>query len=248
MTTGLIVFARMGSSRFPGKMMAPLAGRALLGRVIDRARMVRGGHAIVVATSTDDKDDAIAAYAAAEGVDTFRGDLEDVSGRALACCEAYGFDRFARICGDRPFLPWELINALLDRHAAERLDLATNVIGKTFPAGTTTEIVSVGALRRSLEGGADAKDREHVTRYFYRHPGTFRIGSHASGHEDWGRLSLTVDTPDDLKRMEWILVRLGERPERVPLEQVAALVVEYEAILHGPADDVELGGAPTGTD
>lgn len=245
MTTGLIVFARMGSSRFPGKTMVPIAGRALLGRVIDRARLVSGGHAIVVATSTEAKDDPIAAFAAEEGLDTFRGDLEDVSGRALACCEAHGFDRFARICGDRPFLPWELIDALLGRHGTEGLDLATNAIGKTYPSGTMTEIVSVVALRRSLEAGADAEDREHVTRFFYHHPHDFRIGSQVSGHDDWGRLSLAVDRPDDLERAEWILARLGDRPETARLDRVATLAGEYEATLHDSLDVDRLDGMPT---
>ena len=67
MATGLIIFARMSSSRLPGKMLLPIAGRALLGRVIDRARCVKGDRPVVVATSKEAADDAIERFARAEG-------------------------------------------------------------------------------------------------------------------------------------------------------------------------------------
>ena len=208
--------------------MAPLAGRPLIGRVIDRALQVSGDHTLVVATSTEAEDDAIVTFAEAEGLDNFRGDLEDVRSRALACCATYRFDRFARICGDRPFLPWELIDSLLEMHTAEKLDLATNQMEKSFPAGTMTEIVSVAALRRSLDAEAEAEDREHVTRYFYRNPDQFRIGNRVSGNDGWEQLSLAIDRPDDLVRAEWIIARLGERPERARLGRTVALAQEFE--------------------
>ena len=63
MPTGLIVFARMSSSRCPGKMLMPIAGRPLLGLVLDRTRLVKNADRIVVATSTEPGDDAIAVAA-----------------------------------------------------------------------------------------------------------------------------------------------------------------------------------------
>ena len=71
MTTGLIIFARMGSTRLPRKMLLPIAGRPLLGRVLDRARCVKGERPIVVATSIEADDDAIESFARTEGVRRF---------------------------------------------------------------------------------------------------------------------------------------------------------------------------------
>ena len=65
----------------------------------------------------------------------FRGSLADVAARALACCEMHGFDRFARICGDRPFLPWELLDELIATAEQDDLDLASNAVDKTYPQG-----------------------------------------------------------------------------------------------------------------
>jgi len=230
MKSGLVIFARMGSLRLPCKALLPLAGRPLLGRVIDRTRKVAGGHTIVVATSNQSEDNPIADFAKQEGVEVFRGDLDDVADRALTCCDAFGFDCFARICGDRPFLPWELIDALLAMHTAQKLDLATNALEKTYPAGATTEIVSTDALRRSLQAGADAEDREHVTRYFYRFPEKFRIGNRMSGKPEWMRVNLAIDRAEDVTRAQAILSALGSAPEEARLEQVAALAQQLEPV------------------
>jgi spore coat polysaccharide biosynthesis protein SpsF (cytidylyltransferase family) len=227
MPTGLIVFARMSSSRCPGKMLMPIAGRPLLGLVLDRTRRVKGGGQIVVATSTEPDDDAIADFAAGEGIDVFRGSLNDVAARALACCQRFGFDRFARICGDRPFMPWEVVEELLEMAHRRDLDLATNVAERSYPVGTVSEVVATEALRRLLAATSDAEDREHLTRYFYTHQEDFRIGNLHSGHGDWAALRLSVDDLADIDRTAWMLAQLGPRPETARLEQIAELALRW---------------------
>ena len=229
MPTGLIVFARMSSSRCPGKMLMPIAGRPLLGLVLDRTRCVKGGCQIVVATSSEPDDDAIADFAAGEGVGVFRGSLSDVAERAFACCQYFGFDRFARICGDRPFMPWEVVDELLDMAHQWDLDLATNVAQRSYPVGTVSEIVATGALWQLLTATDDPEDREHLTRYFYSHPSDFRIGSLHSGRSAWARLRLSVDDLADIDRTEWMLAHLGPRPETVRLEQIAELALRWDS-------------------
>jgi spore coat polysaccharide biosynthesis protein SpsF len=210
-------------------MLLSVAGRPLLGRVIDRARCVTGDRPLVVAMSKEPADDAIERFAQAEDVAVFRGSLDDVALRALACCEQHSFDRFARICGDRPFLAWELIDELIAMAEHDDLDLASNAVKKTYPAGATTEIMATHALRRVVELTADREDREHITRYIYANPDTFRIGARTSGERGWQRLNLALDDRSDLKRTEWMLARIGSRPERARLEQVIALAIEWRA-------------------
>jgi len=228
-STGLIIFARMGSRRLPGKMLLPIAGRPLLGRIIDRARCASGDYPIVVATSTEAGDDTIERFARNEGVEVFRGSRDDVAARALACCDVHGFDRFARICGDRPFLPWELIDELRGIAEEDDLDLASNVVEKTYPTGTTTEIVATSALRRVLERTFDRQDREHITRYIYAKPEGFRVVNRSSGQQGWRLLNLAIDDQADVERTEWILARLKPEPERARLEDVIAVATEWAA-------------------
>ena len=221
MTTGLIIAARYNSSRLPGKVLLPIGARPLLGRVVDRVRRVGGGHPIVIATSDRETDDPIADFARGEDVDVFRGALDDVAGRMLACAREHGFARFARICGDRPFLDPGLIETLLERLVADGLDLATNNAKKTFPTGMTTEVIDTQALALALAKTDDPRDREHVTRYFYSHPDDFRIFNLEAVDDSWAGLNLAVDTAEDLERTRWMTARI-DTPACAPIEDVVA--------------------------
>lgn len=229
MSTGLIIFARFGSSRLPGKALLPISGRAMLGRVLDRTRRVAGGHKIVIATSEDASDDPIAAFATNEGVEVFRGSLDNVAQRALDCADAFGFDRFARICGDRPFLDPQLIEQLIEIQISNDLDLATNVQTKTFPAGMATEILSTASLRRILNETSDPHDLEHVTPYYYSHPNDFSTQNLESKTPEDASLNLAIDTKRDLERANWIASQLGDETATANTGRVVSLAREWDA-------------------
>jgi len=228
MQTALIIFARYDSTRLPGKVLMKLDGRELLGRVLDRTRCVTGKYQIIVATSTRTVDDPIVQFAKGENIGVFRGDLNDVAGRALACCKAYNVDRFARICADRPFLSWELINTLLVRQENDKVDLATNCKEKTYPSGMMTEIITYNALQYICTQTEDPADREHLTKYIYGHADCFRISNIVSNNSDWKNISLSLDTEYDKMRTEWMLKKMGDKPETLPFERVIALAQEWE--------------------
>ncbi|MGE3317074.1 MAG: acylneuraminate cytidylyltransferase, partial [Planctomycetaceae bacterium] len=78
---GAIVQARLGSQRLPGKVLRDVQGKPLLQYALERVREVQRLDRIVVATSTDKGDDALADWCAAFGVDCLRGSLQDVAGR-----------------------------------------------------------------------------------------------------------------------------------------------------------------------
>ncbi len=224
----LVVFARHDSRRLPGKVLMDIGGRAMLGRVIDRLRLVRGGGPIVVATSARALDDPVAAYAESEDVDAFRGAAEDVAARALACAEANGFTRFVRISGDSPFFDPEIVARLIERHLTLDLDLATNVWPRSFPAGASAEVISTQAMRRACAEIDDDEDAEHVTRYFYRHPDAFRIFNLKAPDERYAGVRLAVDDAGDLERAAWIVERLEDPAETARLDQIVALARAWQ--------------------
>src|SRR5437868_2921444 len=98
-----IIQARMMSTRLPGKVLADLCGRPLLGRVIDRTRRAKQVHDVVVATSTASADDILAEYASAEGVGVFRGSEQDVLDRYYRASRQAEADVVVRITSDDPF-------------------------------------------------------------------------------------------------------------------------------------------------
>ncbi len=233
--TGLIIFARMGSNRLPGKALQKIGSTPLLGWVVQRAQRVLAKPVIVIATTTLTEDDAIADFAIDSAIPLFRGASEDVATRALACAEHYGFDRFVRVCGDSPFFQPEIVRQLLDQHAEKKLDIATNVFPRTFPAGTSVEIITTAALRRVLSGDIDANDREHMTQYFYRHPDDFTIGNLVSPNDGYANVSLAVDTEEDLERSRWIVKQLRETVETASLEVLVKLSQMWIASKQNPS-------------
>lgn len=223
MTEALVIFSRFDSTRLPGKALMDVGGRPLLGRCIDRARLVPGAPRIIVATSDRAVDDVIAAFAAAEGVSVFRGSADDVAGRALACCRQFRLTRFARICGDSPFLSPELIGALLAVHRATACAVACNVHPRTFPPGLSTEIVAASAMECAC-ASPDPEDHEHLTRFFYRNAHEFRVVNLAAqGYDSLSRLRLVVDTAADLARASLLAERLGDSAATAGLDAVLAL-------------------------
>ena len=227
MTVGLVIFSRMDSQRLPGKAMLSFAGRALLGHVIDRACAARAADMVIVATSDRPTDDAIAEFAAAEGVQVFRGSAEDVFGRALACAEACRLTLLGRICGDSPFIDPRLIDRVIQVHLEKSVDLTTNLHPRTFPAGMSFEAIDIEAMRR-IEGLTDDPGhREHVTSYIYENPGKFLIHNITSGINGHDETPLTVDTVEDLVQANWLARRLGETDGAWDMDAVLALARQW---------------------
>lgn len=224
---GVVVFGRMDSRRLPGKMLRRIAGRTLLNHVIDRARGIPGNLPLAVATSERPVDDAIVRACEREGVAVFRGPAEDVAARAVACAEVHGFGAFVRLCGDSPFYDGVLAGETAAMHARTNADVSTNVFPRSFPPGVSVEVVKTDALRRVLALTAEPADREHVTRYFYRHPGDFHIESIAAPDGRYDGVELTVDTPRDLECADWIMSRLVERRVEPTLDRVASLARQW---------------------
>jgi spore coat polysaccharide biosynthesis protein SpsF len=210
-----IVTARMTSSRFPGKSLRGLAGRELLGRVLDRVRSAQFVSSVIVATSTDDSDDPLAEFCAQESTHCFRGSLHDVASRLLAAADESRAQTFVRISGDSPVIDPQLINRAVEVFLQHRPDLVTNVFPRTFPAGQSVEVIATESLRRlwlqqhDLGNAADLN--EHVTKGFYAAPDSWNIVNIVSAIPG-PHPSLAVDTPDDLARVDRLVRRLSDGP------------------------------------
>ena len=217
----IVVFSRMDSARLPGKAMADLCGRPMLGRVLDRLRRATTCKRIAVATSTRASDDVIADFSEAEGVEVFRGHESDVARRALDCCHALGIETFVRISGDSPFIPAEMIDKGVETAEQTDADLVTNVFPRTFPAGASVEVIKHDALRSAYAQMAD-RDREHVTAAFYAAPHAWRIVNFSAAAK-CDDVRLTVDTAAELAAARALTQRLLPKPELAALDDIVAL-------------------------
>jgi spore coat polysaccharide biosynthesis protein SpsF len=234
-TTVAIIQARMGSSRLPGKVMERFAGKTALDHVIERTRRCPLLDDVIVATTVEPADDAIAAMCADRGWRCTRGSEHDVLDRYQQAAVAAGAAHVMRITSDCPLVDPEVLSALITRYrGAPAVDYASTVWPQpTFPLGIVAEVFSAEALATAWREDPALSSREHVTPYIYRHPERFRLGGidagGAYGHHRW-----TLDTPQDAALLRLIFDSFADN--RFGWREVLALVEahpDWQAINSG---------------
>lgn len=200
-TIRAFIQARMSSSRFPGKVLAPLNGQPIIWHVINRVSEVIPAERIVVATSVEQSDDPLAAYLGRLGVSVHRGALDNVFERFQSCLSEYPCSWFFRICADSPLLDSSLLKRMMDYSGSEA-DLVTNVQVRSFPKGRSLEMIRAGVFARIDSAQLRAEEVEHLTKVFYAHADKFKIINIESGDPELAKLNYAVDTLEDLFRLE----------------------------------------------
>jgi len=212
----------MGSARLPGKVMRPLCNRALLGHVLDRLKMVRNSDVLVVATTTETRDNLIEAFAAREGVACFRGSETDVLDRYYQAALHFGLANIVRATADNPLVDPVEIERLIELHLRSNADY-THAFGK-LPVGIGAECFTMNALERSWHEGHRSNHREHVNEYIQELPAVFHIEElDIPPDKTAPRLRLTVDTPDDFSSMTRIYEKLYLPGTYITTEEAVAL-------------------------
>jgi spore coat polysaccharide biosynthesis protein SpsF len=200
----------MGSSRLPGKVLRPLAGKPVLWHIVHRLHKCQSLEAIAVATSTNPIDDPIERFALAEGITTIRGSEDNVLERYVLAAEQLGADIVVRITGDAPLVDPAMVDQevklLIEQDADYCMpDPQTPCIHEGVDPFTSR---ALGKL--VLEAGDDPVAREHVSAYFKKHPEFARIAyMPVDPAYQLAGARISVDTPSDLRFLEAVYARLG---------------------------------------
>ncbi|MFC7529565.1 cytidylyltransferase domain-containing protein [Actinoplanes sp. GCM10030250] len=210
MSTLGIIQARMGSSRLPGKVLRHLGGRTVLDRVVRAARESGVLDELVVATTTEADDDAVAAECERIGVACYRGPVDDVLTRFLGVLETHTADTVLRFTADCPLLDPRLVARAYRVFAAAEVDYLTTSITRTLPRGLDVEVVRASVLKE-VDKLAYQHHRTHVTSYVYSHPEDFDVIG-LTVQPDLSHLRLTLDTEDDWKLIEAVVDHFGGSP------------------------------------
>jgi spore coat polysaccharide biosynthesis protein SpsF len=223
-SVGIILQARMGSTRLSGKVMEPIVGRPMLERELERISRLAIPHRSVVATTTVARDDVIVELCESLGVPSFRGSEDDVLGRFEGAARRFGLDPIVRLTADCPLVDPEVVEAVCRLFLDDGpCDYASNTLVRTFPRGLDVEIFSRASLERASREADTPGDREHVTAFIYRHPERFRLRNHKAP-TDWSGERWTVDTAEDLALVRAVYDRLYPRNPRFDMHDVLALL------------------------
>ncbi|MDD5564736.1 MAG: NTP transferase domain-containing protein [Thermoanaerobaculaceae bacterium] len=192
---GVILQARMGATRLPGKVMMPILEKPMLEVIIDRLKKSREPEDIVVATTTLNRDDIIANTARRLGVRVFRGEEDDVLARYYKAATKNNLDIIVRVTGDCPFADPDIIDSMINEFLRQGgIEYLSNTIVRTYPRGFDVEVFSLKALESAYNNSREAYQREHVTPYIYEN---FKTANY-SFSEDASCFRVTVDTKEDL--------------------------------------------------
>ncbi|BEQ14321.1 3-deoxy-manno-octulosonate cytidylyltransferase [Desulfoferula mesophila] len=180
MALHVIIPARYGSSRFPGKPLVKIAGRPMIQHVMERASRAQG--VATVAVATDDER-------VARAVEAFGGKAimtpeacRSGSDRVALAAQSLGLgddELVANVQGDQPLLPPEVLEECAAPLLAEpELGLATPVVAITNPGEVpdpnhvkTVMDVRGNALYFSRLPVPFPRDGEETT--YYKHLGVY---------------------------------------------------------------------------
>lgn len=239
-TAVAVIQARMTSTRLPGKVLLPLAGRPVLWHVVERARRIPGLDGICVAIPEGDAHQPLAELAESmDGVVVVRGPEDDVLERYVRAAEVSGADIVVRITSDCPVLDPGIAGAVL---AASR---ATGCYARTafetgVPLGLDVEAAPAGMLAECAASDPDDYEREHVTPFIWRRPDRFPaiLIDRSPDRRSW---RLTLDEQADYELMQVLFDLLGHDEPFFDLPRIERAISERPEIL-----EINAGVADTG--
>ncbi len=237
MNIGIIVQARMGSTRLPGKILKPFyGGKTLLETLLENLEKVEGTK-VIVATSMNENNDQLEAFLHKKGKLVFRGSENDVLDRFIKAAEANNVDGIVRICSDNPFMDWHGVTLLVEKAKTSDADyIGFRINGKPSILthfGFWGEFVRLTALKRVAETTAKGTPaHEHVTYHLYTHPNEYKCEwisgpDFLEGRDD---IRLTIDTPDDLVNALKVYSDLKEQDENFTLKNVVDFLDSHAEI------------------
>ena len=222
MTFAVIVQARMGSSRLPGKVLQFLGRETALVRCLDRCAEIPGVDEVVCAVPHSVSDDPVAEVARRAGYRVTRGDEHDVLARYASAAREVNADIVMRVTSDCPFIDPAICGRVRDLLVASDADYACNNMPAKFPHGLDCEAFAAERLYDAEWLARTLHEHEHVTPWMRAREDLVKVclAGPGSGLE---RFRWTLDHPEDLLFVRAVYDQLGERAATASWTEIAAL-------------------------
>lgn len=204
MDWAIVIQARLGSTRLPGKMLQPFhEDKTLFEIVLETLKRSFPSEKIILATSKASENDELAELAMLNGTEVYRGAEEDVLSRFVEVSEKFEIDALLRICADNPFFIPKNLKEIVELGKSSDADYLAYYFDDNLPSirshsGFFGEWVSASSLRRTFDDTDDKFFHEHVTNYIYSNEASFKIEKLPIPEEKFCReVRLTIDTRED---------------------------------------------------
>lgn len=209
----IITQARIGSKRFPKKILNRINDNSILGIHLYRLKKVILANNIIVATTKENEVDKIINETKKHNIQYFKGSTNDVLDRFYKVSLIYCPDYIIRVTSDCPLIDPNLVDKIIDFTVSNKLDYCSNTLTENFPDGQDIEVFKFKCLLKAWESATTKSDREHVTPFIKRNSSfyggkLFKSNSFPSKF-NFGDVRMTIDEPEDLNALKFIIDNLG---------------------------------------
>lgn len=229
----VIMQARMGSSRLPGKVLKQVCGKTLLELQYERIQQASYVDRIIIATTSEPLDDVIEQLCQSQSMECFRGSESDVLDRyyqAVRQANCLPGDAIIRVTADCPLLDPAVLDQVVGIFQENGVDYASNTIPPSYPDGLDVEVFRLEALEQTWREAKLHSEREHVTPYLRNHTELFsRVN--LSYKIDLSHLRWTVDEPEDFEMVRIVYESLYPSKRYFLMEDVLTLMDEKPYLL-----------------
>ena len=201
----IVIQARMGSKRLPGKMLLLVNGKPLLLFLIDRLLKAHSKESIIVATSNEIIDDKIFSLCNQNDINCYRGSEKNVYSRYKEISELdTSVKNLIRLTGDNPLINLNLIADVFKDHIKNNSfftstrEINNKVINRYSPKGQSVDIINTGAFKFVNENELTEYEKEHVIPVFYK---TLNYYIHRPKNYK-ELLSISVDNHSDFEKLK----------------------------------------------
>jgi len=210
----LITQARLGSSRFPNKILKEINSKSLLEIHLNRLKKSKRASNFLVASTFEDGIDSVKRISELSGFAFFQGSTKNVLDRFYQSSKKYDSDYIVRVTSDCPLIDAELIDQVINFTINNNLDYGSNILEETFPDGQDIEVFKKEVLNQTWEQAKSFHELEHVTP-FIRNNSTYLgqnkfTSDNFLSSENYNNIRMTVDEREDLNAIETLVNTLGE--------------------------------------
>ena len=220
MNFAIIIQARLGSTRLPGKILKQFRGYSILSVLIGRLKKSKKVKNIIIATTKNKIDTKLINFCKNYSLIYFRGSENDVLKRYYDTAKKFNVKNIIRITSDCPLIDIKILDNMVKVYLSKKLDYYSNTYPEpsTYPDGMDIEIFSFKSLNLANKLALKKSDREHVTPFFRRYK-KFNI-SRKDFYKDVSKYRLTVDYPSDFRLFKNFVNNFGNKIYSVNMREI----------------------------
>lgn len=227
-----IIQARMGSTRLPNKVMRKVLNKPVIQYLLERVSKSQKIDKIILATSTDCKDDILAEYVRSLGYEVFRGSQNDVLERYYKAFKQFSDHKnvtgIVRLTGDCPLLDPTLIDKVITQYIQYNADHIS--LSEKYAEGLDTEVFKPQLLIDAHQNAKTLPEREHVMLYISNNKAKYNIKKVENNNDD-SKYRITIDEIEDFMVFENIILNFAKNGLETNIDNIKNYLNQNKDIL-----------------